>query len=628
MYCTQCGHHSDDSDTFCTTCGATLSASPTSPVPTPPHSPSQIPPVAYLYGTIHCANCNYTGQGEGARQTISEILAWLAFFLSPLITIIYYLVTYKWRCPQCKSIFLHVQNKNGQFVQQKHSNIALVIILGLVGIAIIGILASVVLASLSAARDKAQEAASATGGDVSLESEEASLSLLSELNPNMTPLGQVTDRTKFDAGQLSAENWREVVTYNTAPTVPAPAQSRMRFPDQQEVFRAVVKIVCEDGENFYYGSGTNIDGAGYILTNKHVVTDPTPSECLVGFPDPTTGLIAEAYWATPILDDDDNPHDLALLSVEQPVVDEEYNVYGSYERYLNGNFPFYEETDACLAVAPALGDQVFLIGYPYLSGGALTITDGLVSSLYSADGYLVTSGKISSGSSGGLAVDVAGCLVGVPTAVYWEENEENYGEIIDAQFVYDFRAGIKDEVDVYLGSRTSTSKHESDATTLSPVLPSSVAMPRPDDDVVATVNGFVITRDALDTKIAEVAATNDDTGTQDAVFENQVLNEMINLHLLTSRARAQGFIVTEQEVDSEISQLITTLGGQTAFEEQLRIAGISSVTLRTNMQTELLIRKLLDAETAIENVTDEEAATVVQEYINDLRVTADIELFL
>lgn len=443
MYCTQCGQKSADNDTFCTTCGTALSEQP----------PSPTTPSSYIaQGTIQCANCTYAGAPENARSTFGQVLAWLTFFLSPLITIIYYLATYKWRCPQCKSTFLRVQNKHGQFIPQKRSNVALLVVVGFIGIAIIGILASVILASLSGARERAQEVALTTKGDTNPESEGAGSFLLAELNPNMEPLGHVTDRAIFDIGRLSSENWRDVITYNTTSTTPAPAQSHMRFPGQQEVFRAVVKIVCEDEEHFYYGSGTNIDGTGYILTNKHVVSDPTPSDCVVGFPDPASGLIKEAYWATPILDDD-TLHDLALLSVEQPVVDEEYNVYGSYERYTNGTFPFYKETDACLATSPALGDQVFALGYPYLSGGALTITEGLVSSLYSQDNYIITSAKISQGNSGGLAVDASGCFVGVPSATYWEERAEQYGEIIDARFVYDFYEDIMDEIEAYVGGR-------------------------------------------------------------------------------------------------------------------------------------------------------------------------------
>ena len=92
-----------------------------------------------------------------------------------------------------------------------------------------------------------------------------------------------------------------------------------------------------------------------------------------------------------------------------------------------------------------------VLGYPPLSGGALTVTDGLISSLYSQRGYLVTSAKIMSGNSGGLAIDENGCYVGVPTAVYLDEETdgEALGEIIDREFTIEFDNAIEDDLEKY-----------------------------------------------------------------------------------------------------------------------------------------------------------------------------------
>ncbi len=110
--------------------------------------------------TIKCGNCDYIGEGELARSTWAKVLAWICVAFSPIITIIYFLATSKYRCPKCNSTFVGVKNKDGMFMGQnggsKNNLFIFIIISIVVGIAIVGILASVVLASLSTARQKSQ----------------------------------------------------------------------------------------------------------------------------------------------------------------------------------------------------------------------------------------------------------------------------------------------------------------------------------------------------------------------------------------------------------------------------------------------------------------------------------------
>lgn len=288
------------------------------------------------------------------------------------------------------------------------------------------------------------------GSNKNYENTRNSNDLLYELELSIEPVGYFSNPELFENDYLTDEEWLSYIKYTQPEYLDFTTYESFRFPDQFNTYGSVAKIVCADNDYYYYGSGTNFAENGFVLTNLHVIDGNKDLECMVGFPDPETGLIREAYWSTPIIDNENETGlDLALLSVDEPVFDDQYNIYGFYNKILEGRLPYYSETDICLNTIPKLGDQVFILGYPPLSGGALTITDGLVSSLYSSDGYIITSAKIGRGNSGGLAVDNNNCFVGVPTAVYQEEQNEDYGEIIDAQFVYEFFDAVYDDVEEY-----------------------------------------------------------------------------------------------------------------------------------------------------------------------------------
>ena len=148
MFCEHCGTKIDEGVQFCQNCGQSTSGEKVVV------SSSGNKPEA----EIKCGSCGYIGPGELARSTWATILAWICVFFAPLITIIYFVATHKYRCPKCKSTFLGVKNKDGVFVGKQGTSAVGIFLIILVGIAIIGILASVVLASLNAAREKAKQA--------------------------------------------------------------------------------------------------------------------------------------------------------------------------------------------------------------------------------------------------------------------------------------------------------------------------------------------------------------------------------------------------------------------------------------------------------------------------------------
>ena len=111
MYCRHCGEKQKEGAQFCQGCGES-----TSKVNSHTHISEEVPE-----SLIKCDDCKYTGPGELSRRTLSQILAWLSFFVSPLITLGYYEYTHKYQCPKCESTSLHVKNKKGIFVNQKRT---------------------------------------------------------------------------------------------------------------------------------------------------------------------------------------------------------------------------------------------------------------------------------------------------------------------------------------------------------------------------------------------------------------------------------------------------------------------------------------------------------------------------
>ncbi len=163
MNCKNCDNQLPSGAKFCNKCGT--------PVKDGSHEnhataaavamPSDSAPIENSgVAIVKCGNCAYIGPGEKNRSLGAKILAWVCVCFAPLITILYFVATHKYRCPKCKSTFLGVKNKEGVFAGQMGgaTRWVFIIVILLVGIAIIGILSSVVLASLNTARQKGADA--------------------------------------------------------------------------------------------------------------------------------------------------------------------------------------------------------------------------------------------------------------------------------------------------------------------------------------------------------------------------------------------------------------------------------------------------------------------------------------
>jgi hypothetical protein len=217
-----------------------------------------------------------------------------------------------------------------------------------------------------------------------------------------------------------------------------------------DVASSVVNIYCEgeNDEEATGGSGTIFSEDGLVLTNAHIIPESAKDDiyiddtlCLVVLPDPATGAPDEIYYAYPMLDENlSDEYDIAFLQIHDVFYDEEEGVYyGEFPK----KFPAYADKKQCSSDSVKLGEPVKIYGYPAISGGyALTITDGVVSSLLVDEGLIITSAKISYGNSGGLAVDQNGCMIGIPSMVTGDENE-SLGVIISNDLINEFIDKIK-----------------------------------------------------------------------------------------------------------------------------------------------------------------------------------------
>lgn len=198
-------------------------------------------------GTIKCGNCSYVGPGKSGRSTWAQVTVWILFFFSPLITIIYYLVTHKYVCPKCDSTFIGLRDVNGHFSAAKSGMGPLgIVLLVFLFISIIGILAAVVLASLNDAREAGLEAANNSIAPTTLNQEliEAEKGLNSLFNlPAM-----LDEETRLDRIYASTDN-----KMNYKYTLVNYKSSEIIWADfKNEIEPSLEEFYCDDSTSEYY----------------------------------------------------------------------------------------------------------------------------------------------------------------------------------------------------------------------------------------------------------------------------------------------------------------------------------------------------------------------------------------
>lgn len=217
---------------------------------------------------------------------------------------------------------------------------------------------------------------------------------------------------------------RNTSTSSSSKNTPTPLDNQTLMRSNTE---SVVHILCD---NDYGGSGTIWVKDGLIVTNNHVIAGST--SCHVTIPDVATGALTQIYEAKPIVAPTlSKQYDIALLSIYAAYRDSNGKVWGKYPISLHT----FVQPKNCSS--PQLGDTVRIYGYPVTSENYnLTITDGIISN-FADDGTILTSAKVDSGNSGGLAMSQSGCMLGIPSAVL-TGNYQNLGVIIPVNEILDF----------------------------------------------------------------------------------------------------------------------------------------------------------------------------------------------
>ena len=180
----------------------------------------------------------------------------------------------------------------------------------------------------------------------------------------------------------------------------------------------------------YTGSGSIVDPAGLVLTNAHVAAPQ--SEGLAAEYGDGAPLVDPAYLLVSLVESPDGPpgepeYRARVVAADGAVDAAVLEVYAAAD-----GSPLAGPLDlpALAAGDPdalSTGDEITVLGFPTISGSsAVSVTRGVVST-FVADPVLGpraeidTDARIAPGNSGGAAIDDDARIIGIPSALYFQE---------------------------------------------------------------------------------------------------------------------------------------------------------------------------------------------------------------
>lgn len=142
------------------------------------------------------------------------------------------------------------------------------------------------------------------------------------------------------------------------------------------------------------------------------------------------------------------------------------------------------------------------------------------------------------------------------------------------------------------------------------------------EPLAATVNGAAITLAALEQEIARYEAAQTGQGldpTAQGNYRSFVLNVLVEQLVIEQAAVAAGFSVTDQDVDSEIGVIVTSLGSEQAFADYLAANGYTEAQFRESIRSQLLSSKIT------EQVSNRVPETAEQAHARHILVESEVE---
>ncbi len=200
-------------------------------------------------------------------------------------------------------------------------------------------------------------------------------------------------------------------------------------PESREQVRKIIPAIGlvqvripEDADKKFRprGSAVVIRKDGLVITNLHVVMRDNSTklfdEIYLSLPENSktdAAATPKQYRLTSLLLNEER--DLALMRIVPK--DESKPL----------NLPVIEFADANKL---DLLDDLFILGFPEKGGTTITVNYGVVEGRDALDEWIKTDARLIHGNSGGAAVDATGKLIGIPTRVEVDRDEEKtYGAV-------------------------------------------------------------------------------------------------------------------------------------------------------------------------------------------------------
>jgi len=198
------------------------------------------------------------------------------------------------------------------------------------------------------------------------------------------------------------------------------------FDEIDKLSQVVVMIITyKDGEPYAQGSGIIASPTGLIYTNRHVI-EGADDYAIYMIEDINEQPVLK-YHATPLKPPEGA--DFAILQIDR---DADGNILFSSRLKL----PYIDPVESSATLARR-GDKIYVLGYPSIADGYFAQVEGRITTVRNGDiggermiTWYQTDAEISSGNSGGLAVNSSGKPLGIPTTVRSDEAGGRFGGIL------------------------------------------------------------------------------------------------------------------------------------------------------------------------------------------------------